>query len=70
MLLYLSRRFFQTLFILFILSIVIYYMLGLMPGDPVELLITANPKIKAEDIARLKKYMASINPFMSDILNG
>ncbi|HBQ20497.1 MAG: diguanylate cyclase [Deltaproteobacteria bacterium GWA2_38_16] len=55
MLLYLSRRFFQTLFILFILSIVIYYMLGLMPGDPVELLITANPKIKAEDIARLKK---------------
>jgi len=26
-----------------------------MPGDPVELLITANPKIKAEDIARLKK---------------
>jgi len=30
-------------------------MLGLMPGDPVELLITANPKIKAEDIARLKK---------------
>ncbi len=52
---YLSRRFFQTLFILFILSIVIYYMLGLMPGDPIDLLISANPKVTKEDVVRLKK---------------
>src|SRR3989338_10488684 len=55
MLLYLSRRFFQTLLILFILSIVIYYMLGLMPGDPIDLLIGSNPKVTKEDIVRLKK---------------
>ncbi len=55
MVFYLSRRFVQTLLILFILSIAIYTMLGLMPGDPIELLITANPKVKAEDIVRLKK---------------
>lgn len=52
---YLSRRFFQTLLILFILSIAIYTMLGLMPGDPIDLLISANPKVTKEDIVRLKK---------------
>lgn len=55
MLFYLFRRLAQALFILLILSMVVYYMLGLMPGDPIDLLITSNPKIKAEDIERLKK---------------
>ena len=41
--------------ILMVLSVAVYYALGLMPGDPIDLLITANPKIKIEDIARLKK---------------
>src|SRR3989338_102393 len=52
---YLFRRFFQTVMILMVLSVAVYYALGLMPGDPIDLLITANPKIKIEDIARLKK---------------
>ncbi|MBI2646641.1 MAG: ABC transporter permease [Deltaproteobacteria bacterium] len=52
---YLSRRLFQTILILFILSIAIYYMLGMMPGDPIDLLIGANPKVTKEDIVRLKK---------------
>ena len=30
-------------------------MLGLMPGDPIDLLIGANPKVTKEDIVRLKK---------------
>ncbi len=55
MILYLGKRLFQTIFILFLLSIAFYYSLGLMPGDPIDLLITANPKIKVEDIARLRK---------------
>lgn len=41
--------------VLFLLSLGTYYLLGLMPGDPVELLITSNPKVKPEDIQRLKK---------------
>lgn len=52
---YLLRRLFGTIAILLILSVLIYYMLGLMPGDPVELLITANPNVTAADVARLKK---------------
>lgn len=55
MILYVGKRLFQTVLILFLLSIVFYYSLGLMPGDPIELLITSNPKVKVEDIARLKK---------------
>ncbi len=55
MLSYLAKKLIESLIILFTLSIVIYYMLGLMPGDPIELLITSRPNIKTEDIARLKK---------------
>ncbi|MBI4040581.1 MAG: ABC transporter permease [Deltaproteobacteria bacterium] len=52
---YLARRLIQSLFILFGLSVVIYYSLALMPGDPIDLLITSNPNVKVEDIARLRK---------------
>lgn len=41
--------------VLILLSLGTYYLLGLMPGDPVELLITSDPKVKPEDIERLKK---------------
>jgi peptide/nickel transport system permease protein len=52
---YLLHRLIQMIIVLFLLSLGTYYLLGLMPGDPVELLITSNPKVKPEDIQRLKK---------------
>ncbi len=52
---YLLHRLIQMVIVLFLLSLGTYYLLGLMPGDPVELLITSNPKVKPEDIQRLKK---------------
>lgn len=55
MIFYLTKKGIESVIILFILSIVVYYMLGLMPGDPIELLITSRPNIKTEDVARLKK---------------
>lgn len=55
MIFYLTKKGIESVLILFILSIVVYYMLGLMPGDPIELLITSRPNIKTEDVARLKK---------------
>ncbi|MFQ5914766.1 MAG: ABC transporter permease [Nitrospinota bacterium] len=51
----LLKRFVHMLGVLVILSIVLYYMLGLMPGDPVDLLITSRPNITAEDIANLRR---------------
>lgn len=55
MVFYLTKKLIESVVILFILSIVVYYMLGLMPGDPIELLVTSRPNIKTEDVARLKK---------------
>ncbi len=34
----------------------------LMPGDPVELLISSNPKITAEDIVRLREFYGLDQP--------
>ncbi|MBL8703880.1 MAG: ABC transporter permease [Rhodospirillales bacterium] len=36
------------------MSFVIYGLIGLMPGDPVDLMISADPKMTAADAARLK----------------
>ncbi len=36
------------------MSFVVYSLIGLMPGDPVDLMITADPKITAADAARLR----------------
>jgi peptide/nickel transport system permease protein len=59
---YLLSRLSHTVVILLVLSIAIYYMLGLMPGDPVELLISANPKVTVEDVARLRKVYGLDDP--------
>ncbi len=35
-------------------SVLMFAILALAPGDPVDLLITSNPRVKSEDVARLK----------------
>ena len=44
----------QTILILLLLSYVCFALMTLMPGDPVELMITSNPKIGSEDMQRLR----------------
>lgn len=51
---FLLHRLGQTLVVLLIMSFVVYALIGLMPGDPIDLMISANPKMTAEDAARLK----------------
>ena len=51
---YIFKRLIQMLCILAILSIALFGLLSLMPGNPVDLLITSNPNIRPEDVARLK----------------
>lgn len=55
MALYILRRLIQTLVVVVILSYVCFYIMTLMPGDPVELMISSNPKITSEDVARLRE---------------
>lgn len=51
---YILRRLIQTLVVVAALSYFCFYLMTLMPGDPVDLMIQSNPRITADDIARLK----------------
>lgn len=52
---FITRRLIQTLVVILLLSYFCFYLMTLMPGDPVELMIQSNPKITSEDIARLRE---------------
>ena len=54
MLHYLIRRLGESAVVLFIMSFVIYALIGLMPGDPIDLMISANPNLTAADAQRLR----------------
>ena len=51
---FLFHRLWQSALVLAVVSFVVYSLIGLMPGDPVDLMITADPKITPEDAARLR----------------
>ena len=59
----LLKRFGQMLMILACLSFVLFGLLSAMPGDPVDLLITSNPRVKPEDVIRLKKLRGLDKPW-------
>lgn len=47
-------RLLQTFVTLIIMSFLVYVLIGLMPGDPVDLMAAGNPHMTPEDTARLK----------------
>ncbi len=60
---YFARRLLQMIPLMIGLSIIIFLLLALAPGDPVDLLIFGNPTIKAEDITRLKRLYGLDQPY-------
>ncbi len=44
----------QSLAVLLVMSFVIYALMGLMPGDPIDLMIAGNPHLGPADAVRLK----------------
>lgn len=74
---FILRRIVQTLVVIVILSYVCFGLMSLMPGDPVEMMISANPKITAADVARLRSFYGLDQPiymryfnWVSDIATG
>jgi peptide/nickel transport system permease protein len=65
---FLSFRSVEILIVLAIMSFVIYALIGLMPGDPIDLMITANPKLTAADIVRLKAVYGIDQPLLGRYL--
>jgi len=51
---YILRRLVELLVVLAVMSFIIYALIGLMPGDPIDQMLTADPHLTAADAARLK----------------
>ncbi|WP_366655739.1 ABC transporter permease [Fodinicurvata sp. EGI_FJ10296] len=51
----LTGRLLQSLALLFVMSVAIYYLMGLMPGDPIDIMINADPSLSPADAAHLRE---------------
>ena len=61
---YLLKRLIETAVVIFIMSFVIYCLIGLMPGDPIDLMIAADPHLTSADAARLKASLGLDQPLL------
>jgi peptide/nickel transport system permease protein len=57
-------RLVHSLAVLAAMSLVVYGLIGLMPGDPIALMLSADPKLTAEDAARLKALYGLDRPLL------
>jgi peptide/nickel transport system permease protein len=51
---FLSVRFLQALLVVLVMSFVVYALIGLMPGDPIDIMLSGDPNMTAADAARLR----------------
>ena len=51
---HLAWRLLQAVLVMLAMSFLVYGLIGLMPGDPVELMAAGSPRMTPEDVARLK----------------
>ncbi len=59
---FILRRGLQTLIVIVLLSYLCFSLMALMPGDPIELMISANPKITQADVVRLRSFYGLDQP--------
>ena len=51
---FITSRLLQSALVLLVMSFIIYGLIGLMPGDPIDIMVNSNPGYTAQDIARLR----------------
>ena len=61
---FILRRGLQALLVLLVMSFVIYSLIGLMPGDPLDVMISSNPGATPEVVARLREIYGVDQPIM------
>lgn len=66
---YITRRLIQTVIVIALLSYFCFFLMTLMPGDPVELMIQSNPKVTSADVARLRELYGLDQPAYVRYLN-
>jgi peptide/nickel transport system permease protein len=64
MLRHLIERLVEAALVLLLMSFVIYGLLGLMPGDPIDLMAAGDPNITSADLARLKALYGVDRPLL------
>lgn len=65
MLTHLARRSFEAVAAWLLVSLLVFTLVGLMPGDPLDLQLSADPDITAEDVARLKALYGLDRPLLA-----
>ena len=61
---YILRRIFQALAVLLVMSFVIYNLIGLMPGDPIDAMVASNPGATPEVVAHLRAIYGLDQPIL------
>ena len=55
MLRFIAERLIQSVLVMAVMSFVVFALIGLMPGDPVDMMISADPQLTSADIAKLRE---------------
>ena len=66
---YVAGRLVETLVVLAVMSYLIYGLIGLMPGDPIDIMVQADPNLTTADAARLKALFGLDKPLHERYLN-
>jgi len=61
---FLLTRLVQSLAVLVLMSVAIYGLIGLMPGDPIDLALSADPELTPSDIERLRALYGLDKPWL------
>lgn len=65
---YLAVRAVEIVVTLALMSLVVYLLIGLMPGDPIDLMIAGDPRMTSEDAARLRALYGLDKPLIERYL--
>ena len=68
MLSYLTRRLTESLLVLAVMSLVIYALIGLMPGDPIDIMIFSDPEMTPAEAERLRAVYGLDRPILERYL--
>lgn len=61
---FLARRLVESALVLLAVSLAVHALIGLMPGDPIDLMLQADPSLSAADAARLKALQGLDRPLL------
>jgi peptide/nickel transport system permease protein len=65
---YIANRLAEIVVVTALMSFVVYLLIGLMPGDPIEMMISGDPKMTSEDAARLRAVYGLDRPLVERYL--